>query len=53
MQGAMDAFFNPALTKIILTSFVCGSFGGLVGHLINNEKSKALGSDKPDTTCFA
>lgn len=49
----MDAFFNPALVKIILTSFFCGCFGGLVGHLINNEKSEALRSDNPDKAWFA
>ncbi|MFH6785196.1 hypothetical protein [Methylobacterium sp. MA0201] len=53
MQGVMDSFFNPALTKIILSSFVCGCFGGLVGHFINNEKSAALRSDNPDKTWFA
>jgi hypothetical protein len=53
MLAAMDVFFNPALTKIILASFICGCFGGLVGHFINNEKSAALRCGNQDKAWFA
>ncbi|AWN46519.1 hypothetical protein DK419_09495 [Methylobacterium terrae] len=35
----LEEFINYALVKVLFSSSICGCFGGLIGHFINNEKS--------------